>query len=225
MLYTIYKENMNKITPQFVKSLYDINKSGINILPEAINLEKLNEMNEFIKANSHSFQEKREKYIDNNQLVALLYRGPFDTSALDDTIFKHIIDIYKEIRSDINELSNIPFGQGSSIEIKLIHYPVSKLGVGIHKDLSSNLNVVVFFNLTGSTDIKTYSTKRGDNPVSHFIKEGDISIMRAPRLNETINIRPYHGVEEVFEPRTVLVVREINEELEKETNKDNWRGF
>ena len=49
--------------------------------------------------------------------------------------------------------------------------------------------------------------------------------MRGPRLNESVDIRPYHGVEKVYQPRTVLVIREINEVLEKETNKDNWRGF
>jgi hypothetical protein len=157
--------------------------------------------------------------------VALLYRGAYDMQALNNTIFNDIVLTYKDIRSQINNLSNIPFEQGDSIEIKLIHYPVSELGVGIHKDLSSNVNLIVFFNLEGSTDIKTYENKSGDSPISHFIKSGDISLMRGPRLNETVDIRPYHGIEKVYEPRTVLVIREINEVLEKETNKDNWRGF
>lgn len=216
---------MNKINQEFVTSLYNPQESGINLLKNYLSLDKLKTINQFILDNNHNFQEKREKYIENNQFVALLYRGPFDTDALDNTIFKEILETYKLLRYEISSLSDIPFEQGSSLEVKLIHYPVSPLGVGNHKDLSSNVNVVIFFNLEGSTDIKTYSDKQNSNPISHFISSGDISIMRAPRLNDTVDIRPYHGVEQVFEPRTVLVVREINEELEKLTNKDNWRGF
>jgi hypothetical protein len=216
---------MNQLNQEFVTDLYNPEKSGLNILKNHISLGKLTTINQFIADNSHNFQEKREKYIENNQLVALLYRGSFDTEALDDTIFKDIINTYKHLRKIINQYSAIPFEQGTSLEIKLIQYPLSELGVGNHKDLSSNINVVIFFNLEGSADIKIYSDKAGNNPVSHFIAAGDISVMRAPRLNETVDLRPYHGVEKVTERRTVLVVREINEELEKLTNKDNWRGF
>lgn len=213
------------ITQQFVEDLYNPLSSGINILKQNIDLNTLSEINKFIQLNKNAFEVKREKYIENNQLVSLLYRGTFDTSALAQTIFVDIIERYKSIREEINSFSTIPFEQGSSLEIKLIHYPVSKLGVGNHKDLSSNLNIIVFFNLEGSTDIKTYSNKQSADPISHPIRQGDISIMRGPRSKTEADIRPYHAVEEVFEPRTVLVVREINEELEKITNKDNWRGF
>jgi hypothetical protein len=216
---------MTTITKTFVDKLYNPNESGILILEQYLDMSKLSDINQFIDENQGQFQEKREKYIQNNQTVALLYRGAFDMAALNNTIFNDIVQTYKDIRSQINSLSDIPFEQGDSIEIKLIHYPVSELGVGIHKDLSSNVNLIVFFNLEGSTDIKTYGDKAGNHPVSHFIKSGDISLMRGPRLNETVDIRPYHGVEEVHQPRTVLVIREINEVLEKETNKDNWRGF
>lgn len=216
------KEN---ITQEFVEDLYNPLSSGIKILKQNISLENLKEINAFIAHNNHTFEVKREKYIENNQLVSLLYRGPFDTSALEKTIFVDIIERYKSIREEINSFSDIPFEQGSSLEIKLIHYPISKLGVGIHKDLSSNLNLIVFFNLEGQTEINTYSDKQGSHKIPHPITQGDISIMRGPRNKFEPDIRPYHAVEEVFEPRTVLVVREINEELEKITNKDNWRGF
>jgi len=216
---------MTTVTKELVHKLYNPSESGIEILTQYLDMAKLSDINKFVTENQHQFQEKREKYIQNNQTVALLYRGAYDMQALDNTIFKDIVLTYKNIRSQIDALSLIPFEQGDSIEIKLIHYPVSELGVGIHKDLSSNVNLIVFFNLEGSTDIKTYSDKAGNNPVSHFINSGDISLMRGPRLNEKVDIRPYHGVEEVYQPRTVLVIREINEVLEKETNKDNWRGF
>ena len=216
---------MKNIEQSFVDNLYNPNASGISILEQFLDLKKLDEINQFIEENQHQFQEKREKYIDNNQKVALLYRGPFDMQALESTIFNDIVQTYKNIRNEVNKLSKIPFSQGDSIEIKLIHYPLSELGVGNHKDLSSNVNLIVFFNLSGATDIKTYANKAGDNPVSHFITPGDISLMRGPRLNESVDIRPYHGVEKVSEVRTVLVIREINEILEQETNKDNWRGF
>lgn len=213
------------INQELVDTLYNPDASGLEILSQHIDLNKLKEINQFIHENNHTFEEKREKYIKNNQKVALLYRGGFDTSALEDTIFKDLLNTYKDMREQIASHSAIAFEQGSSLEVKLIYYPVSELGVGIHKDLSSNVNLIVFFNLEGSSDVKTYSSKEGLNPVSHPITQGDISLMRGPRLNEMVDIRPYHAVEEVYEPRTVMVIREINEELEKVTNKNNWRGF
>lgn len=213
------------IDQTFVDNLYNPKMSGITILKNALDSNKIQQINSFIKINNHSFEEKKEKYIKNNQLVSLLYRGPFNMSILDDTIFKYIIDTYKDIRYQIAAYSDYSFEQGTSIEIKLIHYPISDLGVGVHKDLSSNLNIVVFFNLDGYTSVKTYDNKEGKNSIDHFVNTGDISIMRAPRFKEIMDIRPYHGVEEVIQPRTVLVIREINEELEEITNKDNWRGF
>ena len=158
-------------------------------------------------------------------MVSLLYRGPFNLESLDDTVFSDILKNYKQLRDTFATFSEIPYENGQSIEVKLIHYPLSELGVGIHKDLSSNINMIVFYNIEGSTDVKTYSTKEGDNPISHPVKSGDISIMRAPRSKDEPDIRPYHGVEKVDKIRTVLVIREIDEVLEQETNKDNWRGF
>lgn len=216
---------MDKIDNIFVKSLYDSEETGIKVLKGNINSIKLKAINDYVATKHESFEVKREKYIANNQLVSLLYRGPFDTSALDDTVFGEILNDYKRIREDIEKYSEIPFEQGTSIEVKLIHYPISELGVGIHKDLSSNINVVIFFNLEGSTILNTYADKQGNGPIGHNLDTGDISIMRAPRNKQEPDIRPYHGVEKVSIPRTVLVVREIDEELEKETNKDNWRGF
>lgn len=213
------------ITKSFVDELFSPSETGLKVISDQISENKLSQINDFIERNTDSFELKREKYIDNNQRVSLLYRGPFDTSALDDTIFAEVVDTYKSLRQEISNLSEIPFTQGTSIEIKLIHYPISKLGVDIHKDLSSNLNIIVFFNLIGRNSVMTYDDKQGNAPVPHPVRPGDISIMRGPRDKGEADIRPYHAVKEVNEPRTVMVIREIDEELEKETNKDNWRGF
>lgn len=214
--------NINK---SLVDKLYNPNETGVIVVPDEISETRLMELRAFIKEKENLFEVKREKYIKNNQLVSLLYRGPFNLESLDDTVFSDILKNYKQLRDTFSTYSEIPYENGQSIEVKLIHYPLSELGVGIHKDLSSNINMIVFYNIEGSTDVKTYSTKEGDNPISHPVKSGDISIMRAPRSKDEPDIRPYHGVEKVDKIRTVLVIREIDEVLEQETNKDNWRGF
>lgn len=216
---------MELINKDLVKKLYDKNNSGILIIPSKLEETFLNELRLFIKEKENIFEVKREKYIKNNQLVSMLYRGPFELKEFKNTIFEKIIDNYIELRNQVNSYSEIPFAKGTSIEVKIIHYPLSELGVGVHKDLSSNINMIVFYNIDGETEVKTYSNKEGENPVNHPVKAGDISIMRGPRSEDEPDIRPYHGVEKVNVPRTVLVIREINEELEKITNKDNWRGF
>lgn len=216
---------MNVISKKMVEKLYNPAETGVLVIPEKISETDLIELRKFIKEKESLFDIKREKYIANNQRVSLLYRGPFDLRSLDNTVFSKILENYKQLREECSHYSEIPFEQGTSIEVKLIHYPVSELGVGIHKDLSSNINMIVFYNIEGETDVQTYSTKNGDSPIKHPVKAGDISIMRGPRNKDEPDIRPYHGVEEVKVSRMVLVIREIDEELEQETNKDNWRGF
>lgn len=216
---------MSIINQDFVSRLYDPLDSGIEILDGFVDKSSLDRVNNCVNQNAALFVEKREKYIENNQQVALLYRGNFDLEAMKDSVFSDIFDEYIAIRSAVGAHSDIPFVQGSSIEVKLIRYPVSDLGVGIHKDLSSNINLIVFFNLQGRADVETFSDKEGSDPVSHLMEEGFVSLMRAPRSPDEPDIRPYHGVFKIPEERTVLVIREISEELEKETNKDNWRGF
>lgn len=216
---------MKLINKDLVEKLYNKEDSGILIIPSKLDESFLVELRSFIENKKELFEIKREKYIENNQLVSLLYRGPFELNEFNGTIFEKIMENYLNLRSQVNSFSDIKFKKGSSVEIKIIHYPVSDLGVGIHKDLSSNINMIVFYNILGNTKVKTYSDKEGNNPLDHNVSSGDISIMRAPRSKEEPDIRPYHGVEKVLVPRTVLVIREIDEELEKETNKDNWRGF
>lgn len=216
---------MNLINKEIVEKLYNPNETGIVIIPSKLSKEDIEELRIYIKEKEDLFEVKREKYIQNNQLVSLLYRGPFDLNALDNTIFSKILENYKQLREQVSKFSDIPFEYGNSIEVKLIHYPLSELGVGIHKDLSSNINMIVFYNIEGETSVKTYETKDGKGVTEHPVVSGDISIMRAPRSINEPDIRPYHGVEKIEVPRTVMVIREINEELEKITNKDNWRGF
>lgn len=216
---------MELINKEMVDSLYNENNSGILIIPSKLDEEFLNELRMFINNKKELFEVKREKYIENNQLVSLLYRGPFELNEFKGTVFEKIINNYLSLRKQVNNFSDIKFNKGNSIEVKIIHYPISELGVGIHKDLSSNINMIVFYNIEGETNVKTYSDKIGSFPLEHPVYSGDISIMRAPRSKSEPDIRPYHGVEKVLIPRTVLVIREIDEDLEKETNKDNWRMF
>jgi len=213
------------IDQKLVEKFYNPKETGVIVVDGEIPESDLIELRAFIKEKESLFEIKREKYIQNNQLVSLLYRGPFNLNSLDDTIFSKILKNYQQLRAEFNKYSEHPFNNGTSIEVKLIHYPISELGVGIHKDLSSNINMIVFYNIEGSTTLKTYTDKSGNNPVDHSVKAGDISMMRGPRYEDEPDIRPYHGVEKVIVPRTVLVIREINEELEQLTNKDNWRGF
>ena len=205
--------------------LYAPRHSGIVVLPKVLSKEQLASIQQFIAEKQELFEVKREKIIQNNQKVFLLYRGGFNFDYFKGTVFEEVMNHYLALRENVNQTSTIPFTQGHSVEIKLIHYPISDLGVDIHKDLSSNVNLIVFYNLIGSAEVQTYSNKAGDSPQSHRVEAGDASVMRAPRSPDEPDIRPYHAVKEVRVERTVIVIREINEELEELTNKDNWRGF
>lgn len=216
---------MHKIKPGLASELYSKNESGIIVLRDYLDAEKLEALCKVVEQNMEKFEIKREKVIANNQRVSLIYRGPFKENLLSGTPFSIIFDEYMRIRSAVNDQLDNGFLRGSSIEAKLIHYPVSEMGVDVHKDLSSNINLIVFFNLSGRANVQTFSDKAKSNPVDHLMGPGDVSLMRAPLSVLDDDLRPYHAVVAVPEPRNVLVIREINDVLERETNKDNWMGF
>lgn len=116
---------MNLINKEIVEKLYNPNETGIVIIPSKLSKEDIEELRIYIKEKEDLFEVKREKYIQNNQLVSLLYRGPFDLNALDNTIFSKILENYKQLREQVSKFSDIPFEYGNSIEVKLIHYPLT----------------------------------------------------------------------------------------------------
>jgi len=215
----------NIITKEIVADMYNPKLDGVIHFQNYINDIELNNILEEISKNKDIFEIKREKYIDNNQEVALIYRGKFGLEELNNTIFTKLFNKYIDLRQSIKELSDIPFDTGNILEVKIIKYPISDLGVAAHKDLSSNVNMVTFFNLSGEVDFYTYKDKKGNFIKKYRMKAGDISFMRAPRHQEINDIRPIHGVEKVNIERMVLAIREIRTDLEEETNKGNWRGF
>lgn len=207
------------------KDIYDPKTDGVAHFKNFISKKDLKSIMSEVNKNRGSFEKKEEKYIDNNQDVALIYRGSFSLESLDNTIFKKVFNQYIEVRSKMSKISNIEFDKGNILEVKIIRYMPSKLGVGAHRDLSSNVNMITFFNLHGKVNFYTYKDKNGNIIKKYLMEAGDVSIMRAPRLNEEEDIRPLHGVAEVLEERIVLAIREIRTDLEEETNKGNWRGF
>lgn len=83
------------------------------------------ELREFINNKKQLFEVKREKFIENNQLVSLLYRGPFELNEFNGTVFEKIMNNYLDLRLQVNKHSEIKFNKGSSIEVKIIHYPLT----------------------------------------------------------------------------------------------------
>lgn len=213
------------INQNIIDDMYNPDLDGVIHFKNFISKKELDAVMKEIELNRHLFHTKEEKYIDNNQDVALIYRGPFSLEGLNNTVFENLFLKYIDIRSNVEKYSKIPFDQGNILEVKIIRYPVSDLGVAAHRDLSSNVNMITFFNLFGSVKFYTYKDKNGTVINEYALVPGDLSFMRAPRLNEEVDIRTLHGVEEVKMERIVLAIREIRTDLEEETNKGNWRGF
>jgi hypothetical protein len=213
------------ITKKIVEDLYDPKSDGIVHLKNIITPQELKIIMLEIDKSGHLFEKKEEKYIENNQDVAIIYRGKFCLEGLNNTVFENVFKKYIQIRKEIFNFSEIPFTQGNVLEAKIIRYPISKLGVAVHRDLSSNVNLITFFNLFGKVKFYTYKNKEGEYLKEYLMEAGDASFMRGLRNENEPDIRPLHGVEEVKEERLVLAIREIRTDLEEITNKGNWRGF
>lgn len=208
-----------------VENMYNPDSDGIIHLKNIIGLDELDVIMKEIKNSQHLFEKKEEKYIENNQDVALIYRGKFSLEGLNNTVFENLFKKYIKARQQAESFSDIPFTQGNILEAKIIRYPVSNLGVAPHRDLSSNVNMITFFNLFGKVKFYTYKDKNGNYIKDYLMEAGDASFMRGQRNQDEPDIRPLHGVEEVKEERVVLAIREIQTDLEEIVNKGNWRGF
>ena len=172
-----------------------------------------------------SFQKKEEKYIENNQQVSLVFNGSFSESEAVEESAKSLHKLFLLIRNELGKYSTIPFKQGDRLETKLMLYPPSELGVGAHRDLSSNINAVILMNIYGTVNFYTSSDKNRSDEKKYTVEPGDIMIMRGPRNKSENDFRPLHYVLDVPEERLVFVCREIEDATEQVINKDNWMGF
>ncbi len=215
------------ITKEKVMALYSPKTDGILHIKGAVYKILDNEkLKDWYQKRWQDFEKKDEKYIENNQEVAVVYNGPYEqmgAAASPQEIAFH--QLFRMIRKELSLYSNVPLVEGDRLETKLIKYPVSKLGVGAHKDLSSNINAIVLFNLYGTTTFYTADDKNRSNEKAYLVEPGDIVIMRGPRNKKENDIRPIHYVLDIAEERLVFVCREIEDETEKIINKGNWMGF
>ena len=197
------------------------NNEGTLVLKDIFKKSFLTGLKKYI--DNQTFEEKREKYIENNQEVSLIYRGKFFEIDFKNKYMNLVVARYRNIRE--HTLKRSLYKTGNILEIKLIKYPVSDLGVGMHRDLSSNVNMIFFLNISGSTTLKIADDKERTNEIGVELTAGDVNILRAPRNKDEAQMRPLHAIDEVNEERIVLVIREINEKEEEIANPGNWRGF
>ncbi|MEO5646344.1 MAG: dihydroneopterin aldolase [Candidatus Paceibacterota bacterium] len=215
------------LSAEKVKRFYSAETDGVlhikGLLYSILDKEKIKQ---WYARKAETFEKKEEKYIQNNQQVSVVCNGPFGAMSAFDSIQETALhNLYYKIRHEINTYSDIPFKQGDRLESKLIKYPISALGVGAHKDLSSNINFIVVMNLYGTTTFYTSSDKKRSDEKAYIVEEGDIVIMRGPRNSTENDLRPIHYVLDILEERLVFVCREIEDATEAVINKGNWMGF
>jgi hypothetical protein len=215
------------ITKQDVEHLYSEHTDGILILKNIVySLIPREGIVAWHKEKGKGFVRKDEKYIENNQEVSLVFNDEFEKiHEVENDVERKLHTLYLHVRAELEKHSSMPFIQGDRLETKLIKYPISKLGVSAHKDLSSNINCVVLMDLYGSANFYTADDKQRTNEKCYRVGPGDIVIMRGPRNSGESHLRPTHYVLDIEEERLVFVCREIEDSVEQIVNKDNWRGF
>lgn len=217
------------ITREKVRDFYAPHTDGIihikNALYTILNKEQLLE---WYEKKWPTFEKKEEKYIQNSQEVGVAYHGVFESlSRITDQQEIALHMLFHKIREGIKQYSTVPFESGDLLEVKSMKYAVSNLGIGAHKDMSSDRNVIVVLNLYGTTTFYTATDKNRSNEKAYLIEPGDIVIMRAPRNMSKAEraLRPIHYILDIAEPRAALIFREIDTVAAAIVNKDNWRGF
>lgn len=215
------------ITKEMVDHFYNPKTDGMihlkGTLYSILDKEKLIE---WYQKKSASFEKKDEKFIENNQDVSVVYNGPFGKKGVLTSVQEIALHtIYYKIKNELAKYSEITLKQGDRLETKLIKYPISELGVGAHKDFSSNINCIAIFNLYGTTKFYTATDKKRSNEKAYLVEPGDILLMRGPRNSEENEMRPIHYVLEIKEERLAFICREVEDEIELQVNKDNWMGF
>lgn len=223
----VHIRNLLRVDRHMVKEFYSPKTDGVHIfkglLYKYLPKEKLLDWYQKCK---HTLEAKEEKYIANNQKVSLVFNGsPDEMTAADQKIGVPIHKLYAEIREAVMQCSDTAFTTGDRVETKLILYPPSTLGVGPHKDLSSNVNLIVLMNIYGTTKFYTAEDKEGKGEKVYMVEPGDVLIMRGPRNQSEKELRMTHYVKDVDEERLVFVCREIDSPVEEVVNKGNWMNF
>jgi dihydroneopterin aldolase len=219
--------SMLNITAEKVRQFYDAKTDGVlhlkGVLYDFLDKEKVRD---WYNKKAETFEKKEEKYIQNNQEVSVVANVPFGAmQSFSNPQEAALHNLYYKIRKEIAKHSAVPLKQGDRLETKLIKYPVSTLGVGAHKDLSSNINFITVMNLYGTTMFYTSSDKNRSDEIGYKVEPGDIVIMRGPRNASENDLRPIHYVLDIQEERLVFVCREIEDASEAIINKGNWMGF
>lgn len=95
-------------------------------------------------------------------------------------------------------------------KFSVLFYPEGSSGVKLHRDTEHSVNCVVIVVVQGSSPFCVAKDKNCKEVLKLPTKPGDIIIMRGPRNSKDALSRPRHYINQVTEPRYVMIHRQVN---------------
>lgn len=202
MVFEIRKETIDQI-----KGIYEPSHPGVisirDVLPEDLRKAVLEE----IIGHNYLFTEAPRKYLNAEQEMLHFYLGEADPEKIN--MFLPAVAALKEGYGLIRrELAMVLGYQKTKQSIAVQVYPKEGKGITFHQDESKNRNVIGIFAIEGEVDLWVYKSRDRMSPQIIETPSGSLTLMRAPRHDDEIYLRPFHEVKGIKSETTRVVFRE-----------------
>ncbi len=198
------------------QELYDPTKPGVVALENVLTPSFCELAIEDFKRKAHFFKDSPEVENETRQQLKNFYYGSADGGAGDTGQFPLVSRLREAYSSVYKQISNrCNFWQGPVINSQGVHwYPSGSCGMGIHRDYSSDINLLSLFVLSGNASFTVYDDKKGSNKLYEITTLPGMWVgMRGPRSPRENESRPYHEIGIIEDERFSLIFRQKKQKL------------
>jgi hypothetical protein len=195
------------------RELYDFTKRGLVVIPDFIRADaKECLLDEIVREQIGSTQPDRlpeeiAEYVF-LKFKTITAQDPADTRIVPPTVYamweaykEHVLTPLAGSASFVNQDRFVP-------PPSVMKYHPGSWGISIHQDTEYFRNVVSILNLSGNAKTITYTDSQGSNPQEVETPAGSLSLLRAPRNDDEVRMRPWHSVKNITEERIAIAIRE-----------------
>lgn len=208
-------ENAFKGCAEPLQELYNPNYSGVIVLSDALPAITVAGVLSELQANNLNYVSRPEHYGTTKQGLS---SWDFERGVMENYHHLKTLDEYYSLLSkEVHQFLDIS-NCFDEVRVNSSFYPVGSPGIGPHRDNSFSVNFTAIYVVSGSNEFYSAQDKSCNGEREFKVNPGDLVLLRAPRYERDPLLRPIHYVKEIKSDRYIIVFREINFTLLKQTN-------
>ncbi len=191
---------MNRVFIDKITGLYNQDHIGVDTFLNVLSVEELYHLGGVFKTNTERFK-------------SLDFGGVTRWDLTEEDLFKYSeLEIGRKKSRTIAD-TVIAIAEGNKLyreKFSVLFYPKGSSGVKPHRDTEHSVNCIVILVIKGVNSFYVAKDKTLEDVTEFSTKPGDAIVLRGPRSSEDTLSRPIHYVDQVVEPRYVMIYRHIN---------------